>query len=55
MADVDFIIQIILHNNNKSHRHLSSQYEDGSKTLDADADPNTAWATNNVIYHVSKC
>ena len=48
-------IQIVLHNNNTIHRHSSSEYEDGSKTLDADADPNTAWTTNNVIYHVSKC
>ena len=54
MADVDFIIQIVLHNNNKIHRHSSSEYEDGSKTLDADADPNTAWTINNVIYHGSK-
>ena len=29
------------------------EYEDGSKMLDADADPNTAWTINNVIYHGS--
>ena len=27
MADIDLLIQIVLHNNNTIHRHLSSEYE----------------------------
>ena len=45
---VDIFTQIVLHNNNKIHLHYSS----GSKTLDADS--NTAWTINDIIYHGSK-